>query len=167
MDAATLRLTFNSRNIEAVFGHAYECWVQDRDFWVKRLHPEDRSRALAACTRAIALRRSCTLEYRMLRADGRAVWIRDLVSFATGPEGRDLLRGVMLDITEGREAEEALKRRISPPLETEVAALTQTPLRTGAAETPIPRSAQPPATGGDRDRATRRAAFPGPSSRVN
>jgi hypothetical protein len=35
------------------------------------------------------------------------VWIRDLVSFAIGPEGRDLLRGVMLDIAEGREAEEA------------------------------------------------------------
>lgn len=130
MDAATLRPTFTSRNIEAVFGHPCECWVQDRDFWVKRLHPEDRSRALEACTRAIALRRSCTLEYRMLRADGRAVWIRDLVSFATGPEGRDLLRGVMLDITEGREAEEALNRRIAT-LETEVAAVTQTPPSNG------------------------------------
>jgi hypothetical protein len=48
MDAETLRLNFTSRNIEAVFGHRYECWVQDRDFWVKHLHPEDRSRALAA-----------------------------------------------------------------------------------------------------------------------
>lgn len=45
----------------------------------------------------------------MLRADGRAVWIRDLVSFATGLDGRDLLRGVMLDITEGREADEAFE----------------------------------------------------------
>lgn len=83
MDAETLRLTFTSRNIEAVFGHPYERWVQDRDFWVKRLHPEDRSRALEACTQAIALRRSFTLEYRMLRADGRAVWIWDVVSLGT------------------------------------------------------------------------------------
>ncbi len=30
--------------------------VQDRDFWVKRLHPEDRNRALEGCTRATALR---------------------------------------------------------------------------------------------------------------
>jgi hypothetical protein len=41
---------------------------------------------------------------------------------ATGPDGRDLLRGVMVNITENRE--EALKRRIAT-LETEVAALTQ------------------------------------------
>ena len=130
MDAETLRLNFTSRNIEAVFGHPYECWVQDRDFWVKHLHPEDRSRALAACTRAIALRHSFTLEYRMLRADGGAVWIRDLVTLATGPDGRDLVRGVMVDITENREADEALKRRIAT-LEREVAALTQTPPSNG------------------------------------
>ena len=126
MDAETLRLNFTSRNIEAVFGYPYERWVQDRDFWVKRVHPEDRKRALETCTQAIALRRSFTVEYRMLRADGGAVWIRDLVTLATGPDGRDLLRGVMVDLTENREAEEALKRRIAT-LETEVAALTQTP----------------------------------------
>ncbi len=49
---------------------------------------------------------------------------------ATGPDGRDLLRGVMVDTTENREAEEALKRRIAT-LEAEVAALTQTPPSNG------------------------------------
>lgn len=129
-DTETLRLTFTSRNMEAAFGYPYERWVQDRDFWIKRLHPEDCSHALAARTRAIALRHSFTLEYRMLRADGGAVWIRDLVTLATGPDGRDLLRGVMVDITENREAAQALKRRIAT-LETEVAALTQTPPSNG------------------------------------
>ncbi len=113
MDAETLRLSFTSRNIEALFSHPYERWVQDRDFWVKRLHPEDRGRALEACTRAIAQRRPFTLEYRMLCADGRALWIRDLVTCAKGPEGRHVLRGVMVEITESKAVEEVLKRRIA------------------------------------------------------
>jgi len=97
----------------------------------------------------------------MLRTDWGAVWIRDLVTLATGPDGRDLLRGVMVDITEHREAEDALKRHLAT-LESEVAALMHTPPSNGASETPIPRSAQPPATGGDAIewRATRRLSIP-------
>jgi len=50
-------------------------------------------------------------EYRMLTADGTEVWVHDSVNVVSGDDGRTVLRGFMLDITERRRAEQALVRR--------------------------------------------------------
>ena len=50
------------------------------------------------------------LEYRIVRADGEVRWVLDRGQLVTGPGGRLWLDGAMFDITERREAEEALLR---------------------------------------------------------
>ncbi len=80
-----------------MLGYPVEQW-REPNFWVSHLHPEDREWAPAFCEKATAARRAHQFDYRMLAADGRVVWLRDIVSVVT--EGERLkLRGVMVDIT--------------------------------------------------------------------
>ena len=49
-------------------------------------------------------------EYRLLAKSGRVVWFRDEARVVSDPEGQFLfLQGLALDITERKQAEEALK----------------------------------------------------------
>ena len=60
---------------------------------------------------AIAEGRDHELEYRMIAADGRVVHLRDLVTVVTDNAGKPVsLRGVMVDITAQRGAEERLRQ---------------------------------------------------------
>src|SRR5262249_37141417 len=50
-------------------------------------------------------------EYRAVAADGREVWLRDIVHVIGDPGGPGVqLRGVTVDLTEGKRAEEALRQ---------------------------------------------------------
>ncbi|MBI4542236.1 MAG: PAS domain S-box protein [Gemmatimonadetes bacterium] len=108
-DAETFAFTFVSRQAERILGYPVERWLREPDFWRDHIHPEDRERAVAYCLGATRERRDHELEYRMLAADGRAVWLHDVVTVVAG-EGRQVrLRGVMVDITEGKGTQVALE----------------------------------------------------------
>jgi hypothetical protein len=51
-----------------------------------------------------------TLEYRALGPEGEPMWLRDLVHVGTGVGGTVTLRGLIVDITDRKRAEQALKR---------------------------------------------------------
>ncbi|MGC5124389.1 PAS domain-containing protein, partial [Escherichia coli] len=65
---------------ERILGFPAERWVSEPGFWASRLHPEDRDYAIAFCQEQTARLVPHTFEYRMIAADGRVVWLRDLVS---------------------------------------------------------------------------------------
>jgi signal transduction histidine kinase len=72
--------------------------------------PEDRETAVATVRIAADAGRGQSLEYRVATPDGRTMWIRDLVHVIRGAQGPRQLRGLMIDITERKRAEEALRR---------------------------------------------------------
>ena len=77
---------------------------------IQQIHPEDRARVEEALLRNDRRREPTELEYRVLTADGHERWIHNRCVFSR--VGRELtITGVMLDITERRRAEEALKER--------------------------------------------------------
>src|SRR4029077_138880 len=51
-----------------------------------------------------------SLEYRVSAPDGRTIWIRDMVHVVRSAQGPRQLRGLMIDITERKRAEQALRR---------------------------------------------------------
>ncbi len=111
-DAATLQFTFVSQSAEQLLGYSAERWVAEPDFWIKLIHPDDRERAVAFCRQEILQGRDCELEYRCLAANGRAVWLRNRAYIVRDPLGGvRKLRGLMLDITEAKQAQEALSSR--------------------------------------------------------
>jgi PAS domain S-box-containing protein len=105
-DPVTLRFTFVSRRAEALLGYPVDRWLDDPTFWSAIIHPEDRDDCLerfARCTRHDVPSR---FTYRALAADGRIVWLENVVH-AAGPAdvAAPWLSGFMLDVTERRRLE--------------------------------------------------------------
>ena len=110
-DAQTLQFTFVNRQAEVILGYPLAQWLTEPSFWVDHLHPEDREQAVAFCSAAVAQRKDHQLEYRVLAADGRVVWLRDIVRVPVEPDGSvRRLRGLMVDITQHKAAEARIAR---------------------------------------------------------
>jgi len=110
-DAATLRPTFVSQGAERILGFSPAQWLHTPNFWADHLHPEDRGRSLSCERETLEKGGPLWVEYRMERAGGGFRWFRDSMYLVKGPEGEaKLLRGIMVDITESKEAEEALRQ---------------------------------------------------------
>lgn len=109
-DAKTWQFSFVSQAAEAILGYPIERWLADPDFWQNTIHPEDRERAIAFCLQMSRKNPGHEFEYRALAADGRVVWLRDIVRTTFDAQGKPArLRGVMIDITERKLAEEKLE----------------------------------------------------------
>jgi two-component system cell cycle sensor histidine kinase/response regulator CckA len=98
-----------SHYAERLLGYPVRCWTDDASFWPSHLHPDDRAEAVRQCQAVAVTLCSHELVYRMRAADGRFVWLRDLVKVVV-EQGRAVkLRGIMLDITRQRQVEAALR----------------------------------------------------------
>jgi len=125
-DASTFQMTFVSRRAEQILGYPAGIWVSEPHFWQSHIDPTDRDRIVALCQAAAARGEDYELEYRMLAADGRVVWLRDKVRVVKDSEGRPRqLRGVMLDVTEEKQAEEE-RARLSLAVEQAAEAILMT-----------------------------------------
>jgi PAS domain S-box-containing protein len=102
---------YMSPQTEAVLGYSPGEWMTDPLLFRKTLHPEDRERVLAEDARTNRTGEPFRMEYRQVAKDGRVVWVRDesvLVRDHDG--GTPYWLGVQFDITDRREAEEALRQ---------------------------------------------------------
>ncbi|MCI0490263.1 MAG: PAS domain S-box protein, partial [Blastocatellia bacterium] len=108
-DPQTFGFSFVSHRAEEILGYRVERWLAEPGFWSDHIHPDDREWALDYCTKASAKNSAHQFEYRMLAADGRVVWLRDIVTIVVEEDGSKKARGVMIDITEHKRAEEALR----------------------------------------------------------
>jgi PAS domain S-box-containing protein len=110
-DAQTFQFLFVSQQAQSVLGYPVERWLNEPTFWKDHLHPDDRAWAVEFCVTATAEKRDHDFEYRMLAADGRSLWLRDLVTVVAEGDRATRLRGVMINITARKRAEEALHER--------------------------------------------------------
>jgi len=109
-DAATLRFTFVSQQAERMLGYPVKQWLNEPAFWKDHIHPDDRARVVQGYVATAQQQRpEHDFEYRMIAADGRAVSLRDLVSVLMEGNQATKLRGVMVDITARRQAEQELE----------------------------------------------------------
>ncbi|HUF91747.1 MAG TPA: PAS domain S-box protein [Candidatus Limnocylindria bacterium] len=100
------RTTYVSPQVERVFGTPVDEWKRDPGMWKRRLHPEDRERVLAVMAEGREVGGAFRCEYRVVRDDGRVVWLHDEAVVVRDGQGRPLeLQGVAVDITERKRAE--------------------------------------------------------------
>jgi len=110
-DPNTFQFSFVSRQAERMLGYPLREWLEQPQFWIQHLHPEDRQWAAEVCLEATRAGKDHVLEYRMMAADGRLLWIRDIVTVVQQSGQILALRGIMVDVTERKLAEEALRRQ--------------------------------------------------------
>lgn len=98
-----------STNVKNLTGYPLEKFIEDWGFWSAQvIHPADRDVA-AAQARRLAQGRDSEVEYRLVRADGETIWVRD--SARIEKQGDSLITyGVVGDITERKQLEEQLQQ---------------------------------------------------------
>ena len=110
-DAVTCAFSFVSDQAEHILGYPTDTWINNPTFWKDHLHPEDRDRVVQFRAQATAEKRSHDIEYRMIAADERVVWLRDLVTVVVENSRPSRLRGVKIDITKRKQDEETLREQ--------------------------------------------------------
>lgn len=109
LDLSTWRFTFVSDAAERMLGYPVADWLKP-DFWVNHVHPDDKDQAIAYCTGQTRAGSDHSLTYRMIAADGREVWIEDIVTVVKRDGAPVGLRGVMVDVTQRRQSEADVRR---------------------------------------------------------
>ena len=103
-------LKFVSDNIENQLGYKSRELTDDTNFWVDRIHPEDKAEVFKKLTK-ISEHGNLTQDYRILHKDGTYRWIQDVMSLISDDEGRPIeIIGSWIDITQQKEAEERLRQ---------------------------------------------------------
>ena len=100
-DARTQECTFITERVVDVLGYPLNAWMGRRDFWSSILHWADREQAMAIATAGSTAGRDWEHTYRVVAADGRTVWLHELVHVVkAGPDAAATLLGVLIDVTE-------------------------------------------------------------------
>lgn len=93
---------FVSPQVESLLGYTTQEWLEDSANWINHVHPEDRE-TVAAAEEATMRGSPFRAEYRMFRRDDSIVWINDSGSLVRDNDGRPLMHGVLVDVTEQKQ----------------------------------------------------------------
>ena len=103
-------------NLQALYGLDPDAAAGNFDDWVHLVHPDDRARVLAQVDRAVAEGGTGTyeLEHRVLRPDGEVRWLARRGAVYLDEAGEVAgTRGLVVDVTERKRAEEERARLLA------------------------------------------------------
>jgi PAS domain S-box-containing protein len=124
VNVTTGNFTYVGPQTVEILGYPLTDWYAD-NFWAEHMHPEDREWATNHCLEASLSKDNYELEYRMLAADGRIVWLYDIVNVVRSGNKPQFLHGFMIDITDRKfseqEREQLLAREQAARAEAEAA----------------------------------------------
>lgn len=98
-NAQTFEITYISGHVKSILGFTPEEWKSKPDFWESHIHPDDREFVLNFSRAENKKLKNYTIDYRIVRADGSLVWVKDMVTVITENGKPMTLQGVMIDIT--------------------------------------------------------------------
>jgi len=104
-DAQTFQFSYVSPQAERLLGYPCQRWTNEPGFWRDHIHPDDVTWAVDYCVKSTLQKQDHHFEYRMIAADGRAVWLHDLVTVVLKVGMPYKLNGLMIDITERKAAQ--------------------------------------------------------------
>jgi len=100
---------WHSDRLKDILGFASDQDTEDVDFFMSRVHPDDRGAIEATLQRHLADRKPYSVEYRFLKGDGSWAWFQSRGQGEWDDHGRPVrLVGSITDISEHREFERRL-----------------------------------------------------------
>jgi diguanylate cyclase (GGDEF)-like protein/PAS domain S-box-containing protein len=97
---------YSSPQIERILGYTTREWIADPTAWYDWVHPDDRSAVIEENKRCETTAEAFSMQYRMIRKDGRTIWVEDSwVVVDDEHDERLVFQGVVFDITERKLAE--------------------------------------------------------------
>jgi PAS domain S-box-containing protein len=98
-----VKTEYVSPQIEAMLGYPVSKWLEP-GFFEQVIHPDDYERVMAEVTRTHEVGEHFRLEYRLIAADGRIVWVLDETVAVRDEEYRPiLLQGFLVDVSDRHE----------------------------------------------------------------
>jgi PAS domain S-box-containing protein len=105
--------TFVSQNVETIMGFSGWEMIEDSEFWLKRLHPND-VKTLFSRMAPLIDAGGGAIEYRFRHRDGHYVWIQDTFKVVPDEAGKPYeIVGSWADITDRKQVEQALGERMA------------------------------------------------------
>jgi diguanylate cyclase (GGDEF)-like protein/PAS domain S-box-containing protein len=107
-DGAFLESVYMSPQMEELTGYPIDSFLVDAEVWPMMVHPDDRERFRAFDIPGYLGGEAFEEEYRIVRADGRIVWVREEAYVFESTPGTILCHGFLVDITDRKELEQQL-----------------------------------------------------------
>jgi PAS domain S-box-containing protein len=99
-----LQTTYMSPQIERMLGYPVSKWLEP-GFFISVLHDEDRERVSSEVIRTHQTGETFRMEYRLIAADGRTVWVLDETVAVRDDEYHPImLQGCLVDVTDRHDA---------------------------------------------------------------
>lgn len=109
----TRKAYFVSDYVEKMLGYSVEEWLSTPGFAMTIVHEEDRARTAREAEKILESGREGVIQARWMAKDGRALWTETQLAAICDETGKPLgLRGVTMDITDRKQAEENLHRTL-------------------------------------------------------
>jgi PAS domain S-box-containing protein len=97
--------TFVSDNVQQVLGYPPAAFLEDPNFWLQHVHPDDVPRILTGLAPLVE-RGYHAHEYRFLHQDGRYRWVQNELKLLRDAEGKPVnIAGYLIDISDRKQAE--------------------------------------------------------------
>ena len=110
-DPQTLSFTFLSRRAALILGQETDAADGLPQRWGEHIAPDDRAPMTATLRAAVETPGDdLDLEYRTHGRQGDTLWLRDIVHVAADARGKPVVRGLIVDVTERKRAEQTLRR---------------------------------------------------------
>ncbi|RCJ25784.1 hypothetical protein A6S26_15760 [Nostoc sp. ATCC 43529] len=101
-----------TEEMEALFGLAAGSFEGSYEHWLKRLHPDDRSKAHLAAQLTVTQAADFDTQWRIILPDGKIRWIAAKAKIFGDGDRADRLIGVNMDITEYKEIQQELQQTL-------------------------------------------------------
>ncbi len=110
-NATSQRIDFVSEYVESLLGYSVQEWLQTPNFWLTIVHPDDRELAKNQAAATFAGDQPGINRFRWIARDGHVLWVETHSAAVLNSAGQPIgMRGVTMDITKRRQAEDAIQQ---------------------------------------------------------